>query len=744
MRLKSKLCNFPLLLVGGVKTNMNCTKCEISESCFSCQMGIGKKTAKIMFVADNPTEFENEKGKWMVGKAGNLFRDLLTQIGLDVETDCYFTGIVKCPTPSDDKGNQRQPLRDEIANCMPYFEAEMKIIDPDIIVPMGNVALKQILGYTGITKFRGKAVEKDGKIIFPILHPTQIFKQPKHSKNFTTDIMNLKVLIDEGMGFLEKSEVDYRYLETYEEVEDEIERLMESEWLVFDIETTGLNPFVKGSKIVCISLTDRTHYGVTIPLEHRQFKWPGMILDKIRGLLKQLLENHFIKKMGHNGKFDMKWLLYKYGIDVANYAFDPMIAHYITVSEERGGHGLKELAWELTDMGGYDNALDEYKKENGIVGNYDLIDWEILREYAAADVDCTMRLFKVFEPKILEHPKWPSLFELYMDGSYALRDMEINGAYIDQKKAQEFNEAYLTRISEIEEKLRQFPEIVLIEREKQRMFELRQLEMKKPKEERNPEVLKWNKYKNFKFSFSSPNQLRELLFDKLGLDTPFLTDKGKLKKKSELTIQDYSTGAETLEYLADKHPIAELLSEWRKLEKLYGTYIKPAYEDWVCEDELVHGNYNLVGCVTGDTLIRTNKGDVPICQLADFDLSKEGTFYDLLDSELEVFDGETYRKPLKAFYNGFKEVVTITTKETKKQITCTLNHRLGGINGWLIAGEIKEGDILIMFDEDDQAYNDIVESVERGKAETFDLSMDSYEQGTFESLNYTFNNGEKL
>jgi len=723
---------------------LDCTKCSISKTCVvPCLMGDGMKTAKVMFVADNPTELEDEKGEWMAGKPGRLFRDLLTQIGLDVEKDCYFTGAIKCPTPSDDKGNQRQPLKDEISNCAPYLEAEIKIVKPEIIVPMGNVSLKSILGKTGITKFRGKAVEHNGAIVFPMLHPTLIFRQPKHGKNFTTDIMNLKTLVESGMESLTKAEVDYRYLETIDEVEEEIERLMESERIVFDIETTGLNPFLKESKIVCISMTDATKSGVTIPLEHPEFTWSSMELDMVVGLIKKLLESVKPKKAGHNGKFDMKWLKYIYDIDVANYAFDPMIAHYIAVSEERGGHGLKDLAWEHTDMGGYDNALDDYKREHGIVGRYDQIAWEILREYAAADVDCTMRLWDVFEPMILEHPKWPALFQIYMDGSYALRDMEINGILADEKRIEEFDIAYRNRIEEMEEKLRQFPEIIMIEREKHKLFEIRQLEMKKPKDERDEKILKWNKYKNFKFKFSSPPQLRELLFEKLGLDTPFLTDKGKLKKKSELTIQDYSTGAETLEYLEGKHPIASLLSEWRKLEKLYGTYIAPA-KGWIGKDGLVHPSFNLTGCCHGDTLIRTNKGEVPISQLCDYDISGEGRFYPLLDKDLLVFDGETYRKPLGGFYNGFKDAVTITTKNLKKSITCTLNHRLGGIESWINAGDVKVGTILDMFDDENNLTSDVVESVMYGKAETFDLAMDEYDTFDFGTMQFILNNGKML
>ncbi|MNW28082.1 DNA polymerase I [compost metagenome] len=569
---------------------MNCDFCDISAYCKNSRlMGTGVKNARIMFIADSPTDFESTKGKWMLGKAGTLFKSVLDQVGIALE-DCYFTGVIKCPTPVDDKGNHRQPLGNEISNCVPYLEAEIEVINPEIIVPLDNVALKKITGKTGITKFRGKAIEQDGKIILPIMHPSNVFRQPKYAENFARDIENLARLLKEGKDCLTRSDVDYRYLETMPEIAEELNRMeVESDTLVFDLETTGLNPFLKDQKIVCISLTDRHHYGVTIPLEHRETPLSAIELGEVIERLRHLLENPRIKKVAHNGKFDMRWLLAKYGIDVKNFWFDPLLAHYVSVSEEQGGHGLKALAWEHTDMGGYDNELDEYKKNlpESVRNNYDNIPWHILREYAAADVDCTMRLIPVFLPLIEGNPKWKEAYEfLFLGGSYAMRDIECNGIRLSEEKLTEFLKVFPDRIKKIEEDLRQYPEVVQIEREKLKMFEIRQLEMKKPKDERDPEIVKWIKWKNFSFNFGSVAQLRELLFDRLGLDTPFKTDKGEL-----------STGAETLDYLEDKHPIANLLSEWRKLDKLFGTYVTPAHE-WIGEDGLVHPTFNLAGTVT--------------------------------------------------------------------------------------------------------------------------------------------------
>lgn len=585
-------------------------------------MGQGKRSASIMFVLDRPSMKQFKNRSYLYGKEMAILLDSLDELGIDYENECYFTAVVKISTPDD-----REPIKKEIDEYKDYLQAEISVIDPDIIVPLDNNALKQTYGLTNITKFRGKSVEKElygrKRIIFPTINPELIFKQPKYAALFVKDMENIAEIWENGSDSLQSSEVQYRSLETYEEVKAEIDRFMEeSEWLVFDLETTGLDPFKPGQQIVCISLTDRDHYGVTIPLNHPQFKWPKGIFEKIIFWIKKLLENKKFKKMAHNGKFDIKWLKYKYDIDVANFVFDPMIAHYLAVSEE-ASHGLKDLAWEYSDMGGYDNKLDQFKQENHIIGNYSQIDWDILKVYAAADVDCTFRIYKALHPLLDENQKWLNVFNNnLMPASYTFRDMEINGMKLDHDLVHKYQEVYPKHMQEVEEDLRNYPEIVEIEREKNELFALRQLEMKKPKEERSQKILKYNKYKNFKFKFSSPNQVRELLFVKLGLTTPFLTKKGEKRKRAFIRketrknrkshklshdeiealfkpeLDELSTGKETMAYLADKHPMTKAIAEWKKLSKAYSSYVKPALT-WEGEDGLIHPEYLLTGTVTG-------------------------------------------------------------------------------------------------------------------------------------------------
>ena len=276
-----------------------------------------------------------------------------------------------------------------------------------------------------------------------------------------------------------------------------------------------------------------------------------------------------------------------------------MLAHYLAVSEEQGTQGLKSQAWEFTDMGGYDNELDEYRDKlpdgEGINSryNYDRIPWEILRTYAAADVDCCYRLMEIYKPKIEENDKWVTLMnDIMMPGSYALGDVEANGMKLDETLAKKYQQVYTDEIRRIQTRLETFPEVVTIEREKQRLYEQRQALLKiKPKdrsEDDKKKIKDYSKYKDYKFNWGSVNQLRELLYDKLGLKTTITTDKGEL-----------STGEEALKEIQNQgSDVPKLLLELRKVSTLNNMFIQklPYMAD---PKGIVHSSFNMSGTVTG-------------------------------------------------------------------------------------------------------------------------------------------------
>lgn len=575
---------------------MKCTECKLhSAASHACIMGQGKQTARVMFIQDCPDEGDDHTGVPFSGKSCTAVKTALSSRGINSVNDVYFTSMVKCMC--EDK---EVPL-DCVSACTPILEAEIEVIDPDIIVPMGNRSLKYCLGRVGLTKVRGNAQEVEimgrTRIVLPTMHPRMVLKKPAYKDQILRDMDTLKELFTNGMT--QVTDVDYRYLETIEDVTTELTRMKrEAKRIVFDLETTGKSSFMDYSKIVCISLTDKPRYGVVIPLYKHDSPFSLSETGYIVKLLRWVLEDPSIPKSAHNGKFDIEWLKAWLDINVANFDFDTIFGHYIAISEEQGTQGLKSQAWEFTDMGGYDNELDEFtaKLSNGEGAaskfNYDRVPWNILRTYAAADVDCCYRLVDIYKPMIDGNDMWKTLMEdILMPASYALRDIEINGMRIDMDLAQQYSDEYDAEVRRIVSRLETYPEVLAMEREKRQLALERERIKLIPPKDRTPEEKKkfgeLKKYENYKFNWNSVYQLRELLYDRLQLVTTVTTDKG-----------EPSTNEEAMEEIKDQHEIPTLLLELRKVTTLNNMFIKklPAMRDG---KDIIHSSFNLTGTVTG-------------------------------------------------------------------------------------------------------------------------------------------------
>lgn len=580
---------------------MSCKKCKLGEFFDNtCLKGVGSKTAKVMFVSEAPLVADEERGTNFSDGITEKFKAALGKRGIP-EEDIYFTSIAKCPSidvrmdENDEQYVHAEDVEpdDKICKvCAEYFYKELEEIQPKIIVPLDNKSMKYTMGKIGITKARGKAIESDGVIYLPMLNFRFMGKRPAYKSLIQADLKTLRDLYHDGMT--EVQSVDWKALNTVEEVVAELDRLQNSEYIVFDLETTGLDAFSETSKIICIALSDKEKYGRAIPLFHRDSPFDTETLwNVIIPKLKVLLEND-TEKVAHNGKFDTKWLKEVLKITVNNFKFDTQIAHYLAVSEEAGTQGLKGLAWEYTDLGGYDNALDKFRDSlpEAIRYNYDNIPWDVLSEYASGDVDATARLRAIFKPMIDSNPEWYNLFyNILMPASDMLRDVESVGLMMDEKLINKYEVDYDIELQRIEYQLASYPEVVAMERFYQDLYEKRVFIMKRKKSERTAEeqafVEKSKNYENFKFNWGSVNQLKELLFTRLGLTTTYLTDKGAL-----------STGEDALVEMSSQHELPRLMLERRKIATLKGMFIDKLPK-MRRKGGYVFPTFNLTGTVTG-------------------------------------------------------------------------------------------------------------------------------------------------
>ena len=148
-----------------------CTKCRLATTRTHVVFGVGDPDADVLFIGEAPGQNEDKQGEPFVGAAGQLLTRMLGEIGLTRE-QVYIANVLKCRPP----GN-RDPQEDEIETCTPWLIEQMSLIQPQVIVTLGNFATKFVLQtQTGITRMRGSVYPWHGRKVIPTFHPAAILR----------------------------------------------------------------------------------------------------------------------------------------------------------------------------------------------------------------------------------------------------------------------------------------------------------------------------------------------------------------------------------------------------------------------------------------------------------------------------------------------------------------------------------------------------------------------------------------
>jgi uracil-DNA glycosylase len=150
-----------------------CQSCRLGENRIQTVFGEGNPDAKVVLIGEGPGQTEDETGRPFVGRAGKLLDNMIASMGLKRE-DVYIANIVKCRPP----GN-RKPRQDEMDICMPYLTVQLGIIQPKVIVALGNTALAGLTGKEGGIAKRCGEWEKLGEWnLMPCYHPSALLRNP--------------------------------------------------------------------------------------------------------------------------------------------------------------------------------------------------------------------------------------------------------------------------------------------------------------------------------------------------------------------------------------------------------------------------------------------------------------------------------------------------------------------------------------------------------------------------------------
>ena len=346
----------------------------------------------------------------------------------------------------------------------------------------------------------------------------------------------------------------YELIQDQAALEALIARAYETGTLAVDTETTGLTPAKAGLVGICLSA--ELGRGYYVPVGHRapqqdllggpSEEIKQMDLQEVINLLKPVLEDMRVLKIGHNMKYDWQ-MIAKHGVRIAP-VDDTMLMSYV-LDGSNHGHGMDELA-EL--FCGHKNIAYEDvtgKGKNQIT--FDLVPLDRARDYAAEDAEITLRLWHILKPRLAQEQCVRIYEDVERPVISVIADMELAGIKVDPTVLNKLSHEFGKKLVELEQEI--------------------------------------YKLAGHEFNVGSPKQMGVVLFEEMGLPGGSKTKTG-----------DWSTAADVLEDLeAQGHEIVKKILEWRQLSKLKSTYTDTLQEQINPATGRVHTSFHMTGTNTG-------------------------------------------------------------------------------------------------------------------------------------------------
>lgn len=164
-----------------------CVRCPLSADRTHIVNSEGNRQARLMFIGEAPGADEDAQARPFVGRAGQLLNKIIEAIGLKRE-DVMIGNVNRCRPPQN-----RTPTPAEAATCKPFLLREIAIIKPEVIVVLGNTAMKNLLeAKEGITKLRGKFQDYQGIKVMPTFHPAYLLRDPSKKRETWEDMKTVR------------------------------------------------------------------------------------------------------------------------------------------------------------------------------------------------------------------------------------------------------------------------------------------------------------------------------------------------------------------------------------------------------------------------------------------------------------------------------------------------------------------------------------------------------------------------
>ena len=563
-----------------VDTLLQHTDCGVCDFCAPKKVTAkGNTEATIMIVGEAPGAIESEHGIPFVGPAGKLLDHLLDTVGLTAE-DVWVTNSLMCRPPAN-----RQPTVEEIAACNGRLRHEISTIKPKVIVPMGNTAVRAVLGdEEGITKIQGWATWREDyqAFVIPTFHPASLLYKGG-DQNYLDVVSTLRRAIrmrEFKPGKMPVPTTDWITASTSAQALEILDVMRDKSISVcaLDIETTGLEWWE--NDIICM-----------------QFCWePGRVaifwhtaFDDI-AVSKSLcafMNSEAVEWVMWNGKFDKKFVdkFFRSRGLKSNVVigFDGMLAHHL-LDERRGVHSLKQNARDYLDAGSYADELEQYLPSKKT--SFSEVPKPVLEKYAARDADYTLRL----RAPLLIEMRQDAVLDVFHDHTMPavnlLCEVEERGILFDHSAADKLQARFKIEVDNLLAEIR----------EQAQKLGFDPMKVTGPKgallKSSNPADL---------FNPNSSYHVCSLIYDVLAIPiydadtaTAASTAVSMSFKRGTRRTSSYSA----LDSMKDKSPIIKDLIEYRRIIKMVSTFIEGP-QKLAHRDGRIRTEFSLHGTRTG-------------------------------------------------------------------------------------------------------------------------------------------------
>jgi len=403
----------------------SCSDCKMCQyASVICQTGNGPDNATIMVVGKVPNS----------DKYQELVDEALGEVGIDSSL-CFYTAAIKC------RSWETEPGKTDVKTCAKYLHAEIELIKPKWILAFGNEALQALTGNSGIMKYRGRVIEREGYSIIPTLSPASIQRNPGQRQGWLADLRFFAAQVYDRTSTVSKPKV--AVIDTADQLKRLNQRLKGAKLLSYDIETFGDAEYVQGARIVSLAGTlidkDDRLFTFALPLGH-----PGSpFRTSWRKALKVIQKNMeaIPKLIAHNGKFDARWLRY-HGMSNIGLTFDTMLAAHLL--DENRQKGLKPQG--TSRLGVEPWGID--------TKNLLLTPINEVLKYNALDTYYTYHIYLQMRQELIDQPKLLRIFQnITMPSCRVLIKSEADGVWVDRERLATNTKIAFEMVAEQERKL---------------------------------------------------------------------------------------------------------------------------------------------------------------------------------------------------------------------------------------------------------------------------------------------------